>query len=212
VDFIAKLGSGKFKSPELADIKLEVDEVHYDFTTRRLHAATLEQLLAAVKASYEKPVTTLTDVGDALTAPYKQYGIALLKYDPELDIDRIGIVTPEGEGVLKGVLRLKGATEKDIEAGAAGILGKLEADLTITVTQKLIEKIPNGATSAGMAIDQGYAKRDGDKIVSRIEFKGGELKINGKSQAVPGLGAPGAGTAGPAPESKHPPETKHAPE
>lgn len=205
VDFTTKLGSGRFKSPELADLKLDINEIHYDLTTRRLHAATLEQLLAAVKASYDKPVTTVTDVEAALTAPYKQYGMALLKYDPELEIDRIGIVSPEGEGVIKGVLRLKGATEKDIEAGAAGILAKLEADLTITVAQKLIEKIPNGATSAGVAIDQGYAKRDGDKIVSRIEFKGGELKINGKAQALPGLGGPGVGTGDPAPESKHPP-------
>jgi uncharacterized protein YdgA (DUF945 family) len=212
VDFTAKLGSGKVRSPELADIKLDLNEVHYDVTMRRLHAATLEQLLAAVKASYEKPVTAMADVEAALTAPYKEYGIALLKFDPELDIDRIGIVTPEGEGVIKGVLRLKGVSEKDLEAGATGILGKIEADLTITVAQKLIEKIPNGATSAGMAIDQGYAKRDGDKIVSRIEFKGGELKINGKAQAIPGLGGPGAGTAEPPPQSKHPPETKHAPE
>jgi hypothetical protein len=39
-------------------------------------------------------------------------------------------------------------------------------------------------------VDAGYAKRDGEKLVCHIEFKGGELKINGKPQAIPGLGGP----------------------
>jgi hypothetical protein len=64
------------------------------------------------------------------------------------------------------------------------------------VAQKLIEKVPSGATGAGAAIDMGYAKRDGDKLVSHIEFRKGGLKINGKDQALPGLGAPPAGAEG----------------
>ena len=142
VDFAAKLGSGKFKSPELAELKLDINEIHYDFTLRRLHAQTLENLMTAIKASYEKPVASVADVEQALTSPYKQYGVALLKHDPELAIDRIGIVTPEGEGVIKGVIRMKGVTEQDFEAGnAMGLIGKVDADLTIEVAQKLVEKI-----------------------------------------------------------------------
>ena len=55
---------------------------------------------------------------------------------------------------------------------------------------KLLEKIPNGATSAGMAVDQGFAKREGENLVSRIEFSKGELTVNGKPLPIPGLGAP----------------------
>jgi hypothetical protein len=79
VDFAAKLGSGKFKSPELAALKLDINEIHYDFTVRRLHAQTLENLMTAIKVSYEKPVASVADVEQALTSPYKQYGIALLR-------------------------------------------------------------------------------------------------------------------------------------
>jgi uncharacterized protein YdgA (DUF945 family) len=39
-------------------------------------------------------------------------------------------------------------------------------------------------------VDGGYAKREGDKLVSHIEFKQGQLKINGKAQALPGMGGP----------------------
>jgi uncharacterized protein YdgA (DUF945 family) len=73
-----------------------------------------------------------------------------------------------------------------------GLVAKIEADLTIEVAQKLIEKIPNGNTGAGAAIDQGYARREGDKIVSHIEFKQGSLQINGKPVPIPGLGPPTA--------------------
>ena len=79
------------------------------------------------------------------------------------------------------------------------LVAKLEADIHIDVAQKLIEKIPSGATSAGAALDAGYAKRDGEKLVSHIEFRHGELKVNGKAQGIPGLGAaPAAGGMPPA--------------
>jgi len=102
-------------------------------------------------------------------------------------------------------VRLKGATIQEFEAvDWTPLTGKIEADLDIEVAQKLLEKIPSGATGAGAAIDMGYAKRDGDKLVSHIEFKQGRLKINGKEQALPGLGGPPAGAAGSLPAGEEP--------
>ena len=51
-------------------------------------------------------------------APLKEHGMELLKHDPEFVIDRIGIVTPEGEGYIKGVITLKGATARTSPAAA----------------------------------------------------------------------------------------------
>jgi hypothetical protein len=45
-------------------------------------------------------------------------------------------------------------------------------------------------------VDSGYAKRDGDKLVCHMTFKAGELLINGKPQAIPGLGGPPANGGG----------------
>ena len=114
--------------------------------------------------------------------------------------DRIGVATPDGDGYIRGSLRLRGATAQDLETGFMALIGKIEADITIEVAQKLIEKIPSGATSAGAAIDAGYARRDGEKLVSHIEFKRGELKVNGKVQGIPGLGGPPAAAEGLPPE------------
>jgi uncharacterized protein YdgA (DUF945 family) len=196
LDVSAQFGSGKVSSRELEEMKLELDEVHYDFTLRRLHIETLADLYGAFKQMYARPVATGADADAALLGPLKKYGAELLEYDPEVVIDRIGVATPDGDGYLKGVLRLKGATAGDVQAGFMALVAKLEADIHIEVAQKLIEKVPGGATSVGAAVEAGYATRAGDKLVSRIEFSKGQLKVNGKAQGIPGLGGPPAATEG----------------
>jgi hypothetical protein len=89
--------------------------------------------------------------------------------------------------------------------GSMALIGKIEADIHIEVAQKLIEKLPSGATTAGAAIDGGYAKREGDKLVSHIEFKAGQLTVNGKAQGIPGIGGPPGAAAGVPPEGEVPP-------
>jgi uncharacterized protein YdgA (DUF945 family) len=190
MDIGAKLGSGKVTNAQLKALSLELNEVHYDFTLRHFHAATLDKLVTAMKAMYSQPIDNAAALDAVLTKPLKEHGLELLKHDPELVVDRMGIMTPEGDGIIKGVIRLKGVTQEDLATGSMSLIGKIDADITIEVAQKLVEKVPNGATGAGMAVDQGFAKREGDKIVSRIEFKQGELKINGKAQGIPGLGGP----------------------
>lgn len=199
LDVAVKLGSGKVSSKDLEDMGLDISEVHYDFAVRHLHTLTLAKMTTAMKQAYTQPVSTLSDVESSILTPFKDYGLQLLKFDPELTIERIGIVTPEGEGMMKGAFRLPGATAADFQAGSMAFLGKLDSELDIAVAQKLVDKLPGGNTSVGAVIDGGYAKREGDKITSHIEFKQGELKINGKSQRLPGLGAPGPGAMTEAP-------------
>jgi uncharacterized protein YdgA (DUF945 family) len=204
LDVSAQFGSGKVRSRELEEMKLDLDEVHYDFTLRRLHIGTLADLYGAFKQLYARPAATVADADAALAGPLKKYGAELLKYDPEFVIDRIGVATPDGDGYLKGVLRLKGATAADVQAGFLALIAKLEADIHIVVAQKLIEKVPSGTTSADAAVDAGYATREGDKLVSHIEFSKGQLKVNGKAQGIPGLGGPPAATQGMPPEGEVP--------
>jgi uncharacterized protein YdgA (DUF945 family) len=186
----AKVGTGKVTHPALAELQFEVEEAHYDFSLRRLHVETLDKMMAGIKAAYRQPVSTIADVQAVIFAPMKQHGAGLLKHDPEFVIDRIGFVTPQGEGVIKGVLRFKGMNQDDFAAGSVAWLNKIEADVTIECAQKLIDKLPNGASSAGAMVEEGFARRDGDKLVSRIEYKQGEFKVNGKAQGIPGFGGP----------------------
>jgi uncharacterized protein YdgA (DUF945 family) len=199
VTMAAKMGTGPFKNAALSSSGLELKEVHYDFSLRRLHADSLEKMFRSMRDVYSVTPENKTpeEVQAAIMEPMKEHGVELLKHDPEFSIDRVGFVTPEGEGVLKGLIKFVGVTPEDFSApGGMAVLAKLDADLTIEVAVKLAEKIPNGATMAGAAVDSGYAKRDGEKYVCHILFKNGELTINGKPQAIPGLGGPPAGAMG----------------
>jgi uncharacterized protein YdgA (DUF945 family) len=189
----AKMGVGEVKAKELKAQGIELKEVHYDFSVRRLHAETLEKIMASMKAAYGRPLANNLEVNDIMFAPLKEHGIELLKYDPEFVIDRVGIVTPEGDGYIKGVVTLKGATAEDFGTGTMSLIGKVQADITIDVSEKMIQKFPNGSTGAGAAVDSGYAKREGERLICKILFKDGELTVNGKPQAIPGLGGPPPG-------------------
>ncbi len=195
IDIAAKLGTGEFKSADFDQIGLKLKEVHYDFSVHRLHAATLDKLSATLKQVYGNPlpVSSPTEVEAAILQPLKSDAISLFKHDPEIGIDRFGIVTAEGEGFIKGLIKFKGVNEADF-ANPMSILGKIDADFTVEVPQKMMEKFPNGATMAGAAVDSGYMKREGDKLICKLTYKAGALTVNGKPQALPfGPPPPGQG-------------------
>jgi uncharacterized protein YdgA (DUF945 family) len=189
----AKFGTGPLKSKQLSAFGVELKEIHYDFSVQRLHTETLANFLADVKAMYATPLTNAMEPEKVMFAPLKARGMELLKYDPEFVIERIGVVTADGDGFIKGVIKLKGATADDFETGSQSIIRKIHADVTVDLSQKMVDKIPNGATATGAAVDSGYLKRQGDRLVCRILFVDGKLTINGKEQGIPGLGGPPAG-------------------
>lgn len=197
LEMAAKVGTGEIKSKQLSSLGIELKEIHYDFSLRRLHIETLAKIMTDLKTAYAKPVTTALELNKVIIAPFKEKGAELLKYDPELSIDRIGIVTPEGDGYLKGVLTLKGATKEDFEAeNPAALIAKVHADFTIDVSEKMVQKFPNGSMASGAAVDSGYVERKGERLVCKILFADGALTINGKPQAIPGLGGPPPEAAG----------------
>ena len=186
----AKFGTGEVTSKELAAMGVNLKEVHYDIGVRHLHAPTLEKILAGFKTVYSKPIDNAVQANDLILAPLKENGMELLKYDPEFVIDRIGIVTPDGDGAIKGTVKLVGATAEDFGAGSMGLIPKIDADITVDVSEKMIQKFPNGSTMAGAAVDSGYVKREKERLVCKIVFAKGALTVNGKPQAIPGLGGP----------------------
>lgn len=204
-DAMAKLGTGAVSNPQAGAMGLEVKEVHYDFSLRHLHTDTLEKLVGAMNEIYKvvppegtDPAEAMTAIQEQVLAPLAQHAEEFLRHDPEFGLDRVGVVTPDGEAVLRGVIRLKGASTSDFAFGALGLLGKIEADITFEIEQKVVEKIPAAGMVLGMGMAQGLLTLDGGKLVCHIEFRDGELKINGKSQAlpIPNVGAPPAGGGG----------------
>lgn len=179
-----RLGSGRVHGGLLKSQGIELSALHYDFTLRRLHVETLARIADGIAESYRRPeaAASLTD-----------QAFGLLKHDPELVVDRIGFETKDGAAYLTGVIGLKGATEKDVRMGALSLIPRLDADLRFRAPRKLIESLPGGRESLSGAIEAGLAGIEGADVASRVEFRAGELKINGKVQGIPGLGAPPPG-------------------
>jgi uncharacterized protein YdgA (DUF945 family) len=176
-----RMGSGRLYGGLLrAQGGLELTAMHYDFTVRRLHTETLVHIANAIAESYQRPATAAL-LPDAT--------LELLKHDPELVIDRVGFETKDGAAYLKGIVRLKGATEKDLRMGALSLIQRVEADLSFEAPQKVIESLPGGRDAMMGAVDGGYAELKGSHVASHVEFRAGELKINDKVQGIPGLGS-----------------------
>jgi len=174
-----RLGSGRIAGGMLQAKGVEFTAIHNDLTLRRLHTETLVSISNSIADSYQQP---------AVAAVLPDEMLALLKHDPELLIDRVGFETRDGAAYLKGVIRLKGVSEKDLRMGALSLITRLDADLRFSAPQKVIESLSGGRDAMTGAVDGGYAELEGDKVVSHVEFHAGELKINGKVQGIPGLG------------------------
>jgi len=188
----ARMGTGDVKAKELTAKGIEIKEIHYDLAVRHLHAETLVKMLDDFKAMYAKPVTSTLEVNELMFAPFKEHGLTLLSHDPEFIIERIGMATAEGAGYMKGVIKLAGVTEADFTAGGMALMSKVDADITVDIDVKMLEKL-GGAMAVGAATDSGYVEKKGDKLTCKILFKNGALTVNGKPQAIPGLGGPPPG-------------------
>jgi uncharacterized protein YdgA (DUF945 family) len=184
-DYALRMGTGEVKTTALDALKVQLKEIHYDMTLRHLHAPTLQKLTRTVRDTYSGPMLDPVTAQTALIGPLTEQSKALLKYDPELVLDRIGIVTGKGEAAFKGTIKLVGVTDEDLKSGSLALIPKLSADITFEAPQALFDEVPNGNLMMGMGLDQGYVKREGGKVTSHIEFKGGKLSINGKSPQLP---------------------------
>ncbi|MBC8028354.1 MAG: DUF945 family protein [Steroidobacteraceae bacterium] len=183
-------GTGQIAGKSLSNLGATVEEMHYDFAVRRLHAKTLARLMTAIKESYTKPTVAGVSAEISALEPIKAQTFELFKHDPELIIERLGLSTPDGEAYFKGAVRFKGVTEEDLAIGGLGLIGKVDAEIQFNAHRKVVEKFPGGVSTLGELLDSGYVVREGDKLVSKIEFRGGALTINGKPQGIPGLGPP----------------------
>jgi uncharacterized protein YdgA (DUF945 family) len=135
----------------------------------------------ALKAAYRNP----PDNAD----PYRTFGMQLLRHDPEFAIDRFSVSNAEGEGLIKGVIKLKGVTDADLEAASLALISKVVADIDIDVSEAMLQKF-TGQSAADNAVAQGYLIRRDGHLRAKLELADGKVKINGKSEGFPVFGAP----------------------
>jgi uncharacterized protein YdgA (DUF945 family) len=200
-EYAARFGAGEVQSKDLEAIGIQLKEAHFDLAVHHLHTDTLQKLMADLREANAKVYQGLADSGSAVMKPLQEHGLELIKHDPELVVERIGIATPQGDAWIKGTVKLEGVTDADVSGDYTQLLQKLAADFNIEVAQALADKIPDSEKWVMSGIEQGLLKREGDKLISHIEYRKGALLVNGKApqnMQLPGM-APAAPPTAPAP-------------
>ena len=190
IDIVAKLG---VQDALLGESNF--GPAHYDFSVKRLHARTFAQLNRAMMQMYSDPaaMNAGADPAAALGALAKP-ALKLLEYNPEISIDRISFKIPQGEVLVAARAKFNDVKPEDLKQPPV-LIAKVDASADIALPEGLL-MMPFGMKSdspealqtqmqmrqkqvAALA-EQGYIQRDGAMIRSRIEFRSGQLTINGK--------------------------------
>jgi uncharacterized protein YdgA (DUF945 family) len=202
------------KVAKVTAAEVEATDVDYAVSMRHLHAQSFMQLTKAMQAAGPKPGAAKQDTAalmaqmSAMQKTMKVHGLALLKNDPVIAIDRINVKMKEGEIKASGTLRLPGVTEADMDQPFS-LIGKVDAAATASIPEAFARnqyaktkarqmKVQLGSVSEAQMTEaaamagsefammlagfgqQGYVDSDGAQLKTTIAFKGGALLVNGK--------------------------------
>jgi uncharacterized protein YdgA (DUF945 family) len=184
----AKFGIGKLEVE-----KQNLRDMHFDITAKHLELEPLEKLTKAMSDAYADPVDSANQAQTAVIDPWIEHGGALAMNDPEVLFDRVSVANADGEMLITGVLRLKGVTKQDAEMGLMALFGKLEADFDLKVTEKMVLGFDPSGGAKGQVdayVQQGMLERKGGDLVAKLQYRSGNVTVNGKPVALPGFGGP----------------------
>ncbi|NMG74317.1 YdgA family protein [Aromatoleum diolicum] len=201
VDITAKLGAEVVQVGEK-----NYGPAHYDLSFSHLHARSVAQLSRAAMNMYSEASLQLAREGqsEAVLATLMDPALDLLAHNPEISIDRISFRSPHGEAMVSARVRSNGLQPEDL-GNPLALIGKLEVTGQMSLPEPLLAELQGaGAESAQEAAlsasilegqlagyaAQGLLLREQGFVKSMLEFKSGQLKVNGKVVNPFALAAP----------------------
>ena len=181
------MGTGVVKSQQGAHRGgVDLKEVHYDFWSAVCHDDAGKMM--AIHGDVCEPLVTGWRPRRGIYGPLKEHGVELLKHDPEFGIDRIGIITPEGEGYIKGVIALEGSRPRKTSPDGGMTLGRQAGcrHHHRRVARRWSRNSRWRHRSPGLPSIR-LCQAEDDRLVSKIILENGELTVNGKPQEFRGL-------------------------
>lgn len=176
VDLIAKVG---VETAQIGD--QNYGPAHYDFSLRHLHARTTAELYQKLMKWYADPARLIAEQAGNPTAgleTLRDPALALLKYAPEIRLDRLSFKSPQGEANVSANVKL-GEIQPDDLANPFALLGKLDAGADLNLPEEFMGDLV-GMDKLGAFEQMGYVTRDGKLLRSKIAFAKGQLTVNGK--------------------------------
>ena len=171
-----------------------------DYSARHLHGRTFAQMYRAILNVYADPAALSAGAGGEAVNRFMSPAKKLLEYNPQLILERLSFMTAQGEVVVSAQAKIDGVKPEDFDEPSQ-LLAKLEANADVLVPEELLKSLIGVPAGAGDneplqmrkrqdQIDEleekGYIERDGAMFKSRLEFRNGQLTINGKPFDLPG--------------------------
>ncbi len=184
---------GKFIVASMDAAVLKMSDIHYEFSLNHLHGPSVAAFVRLVRKGFvDGPAASAS----TMTTEGRRIGIEILKRDPELVIDQISFTMPEGDAKLTGHARIAGFDQSDIDgpSGPVVLLQKIDAEVDFSLSEALFSKFAASAAGSGglnavqnLAVmeTQGYVIRKDGHLSAHIEYKAGQLTVNGKPFVPP---------------------------
>jgi hypothetical protein len=172
---------------------LLIDDLHFALRLRDLNSDTLKKLDVSGLTPAQQPTVFLDELK------------TLLVQGASLELSDLSATFGGGKLRVQGSLGLPGVTLKDL-ATKEGVLNALDGRLRIelptrtlrTIIQRMADKTEKSkdpqvlekaaqetyAYVLGKILSEGYARLEQDKLVSIIEIKHGQLRIDGRPDAI----------------------------
>lgn len=179
-----KAGIGKMKIKDD-----EFSEIHYDYGASRIHGPSFAKFIEAYSKMAGNP-----DKAAELKAVWDEVAPILLQKEPEITLERLSVVTADGEAKLTGNAKIVGASAADL-ANPMMLISKVKSNLDVTLTDSLVAKfgsasqkdpemqkmaMENMNRQISAFVDQGYINRNGKLLTSKLEWQQGHFTVNGK--------------------------------
>ena len=153
---------------------------HLDMSGKNLHARSLLQVQKAMAGMNKMAAPQPGSDPMAAMQPMIAAMVAVLQHDPEVSIDRFSFNTPNGEVLLTAKVRVPGVTAEDA-SNVMALMQKMDVGAELALPEALLMTTappPVQQQVAGL-IEQGYAYRDGTMIKSKLEYRAGQVAVNG---------------------------------
>jgi uncharacterized protein YdgA (DUF945 family) len=217
MDTTSQLSAGAISSAAL-----RLQGVHLDLTFTHLQIEALQALNKNIQAFNRQPLGASALNTGPLLAAIRGPATDLLLNQPALKLDRISIVTQNGQVLLTGVVRLNGLVAADLDDGAdpRALLQRIAADIDVSADDAALADLPGAGAAAaaqlGRLAQDGFVQHDPGVWRAKLHYEHGALSVNGKpyqpGAPQPGAPQPGAPQPGaPQPGAPHPPAPQPTP-
>ncbi len=212
IDVAVKIGA---ESLQLE--KQNYGPAHYDVSVRHLHARTALSFYRTLLKLYSDPALQLAAQSDPklLLGPLAKPALELMKFSPEISIDRVSFRSPEGDATLAARLKLRDFKDEDL-GNPMMLIAKLDIGAEVSLPEAMLGTLASNAPASAekgeeelsaeeivaarneklrqqlaVFIEQGLVQREGTLIKSKLAFSNGQMTINGKPFNPMAMGAPG---------------------